>query len=264
MAKAGLAIRIPASSRRNKGKGKALAGDLDSSPQADNDDWRDTVSSTSGARRSAKRRKLSPRPSPDTPASATTLATSEDVDMDSQQTAVEEDFDMVDIPDDACLPWVPVDPENKDSTYVPPGMSVLIEDMRRALVFERSAREKAEQQHAEELRRRFELEREAARLAEVNRALEAERSAWTSEAAETLASTLEYALVADMSRRLAGDVSTAAHLEEAPHVPEMYAATEPDTRYSVGGSPGPGVLEVIRDDQPFDLSEVVSTTTIQS
>ncbi|KAI9057108.1 hypothetical protein FKP32DRAFT_1397007 [Trametes sanguinea] len=256
MAKSGLAIRIPDSSRRNKGKGRALAGEVDSSSQAHADNWREAESSTSGARRSAKRRKLSPRPSPDTPASSTTLAISEEVDMDSQQTAVEGDFEMLDIPDDAYLPWVPMNPDSKDPTYVPPGLNALIEDMKRALVFEMSARQKAEQQHAEELRRRYELEREAARLAEVNRALQAERSAWTSEAAEALASTLESALVADMSRRLAGEVSTTAHPEEVPYAHEMYAATELETRYSVGGSPGPGVLEVIRDDEPFDLPEV--------
>ena len=51
--------------------------------------------------------------------------------------------------------------------------------MKRALVLQISARQKAENLHAEELQRRLDLEQEAARLAAVNRALEAERSAWT-------------------------------------------------------------------------------------
>lgn len=74
-------------------------------------------------------------------------------------------------------------------------------DMKRALVLQMSARQKAEALHAEELQRRRELEHEAARLAAANRALEEERSVWTASAAEALACNLESALVADMSRR---------------------------------------------------------------
>ncbi|CDO72367.1 hypothetical protein BN946_scf184977.g65 [Trametes cinnabarina] len=256
--KMALTTRIPSSSRRNKGKGKALRTNLDSSSRVNDDDWRDAESSTSGGGRSAKRRKLSPKLSPDTSASSTTISMP-DLDMDSQQTAVGGDFDMLNIPDDTYLPWVPINPELKESTYVPPGLNALIEDMKRTLLFERSARQKAEHLHAEELRRRRELEREAARLLDANRALEAERSVWTSEAAEALASTLESALVADMSRRLATEVSLTAHPEESPAEPEMLAVMDPDARYSIGGMPGPGVLD-IRDGEPFVASENVSTT----
>ena len=79
-------------------------------------------------------------------------------------------------------------------------------DMKRALVVQMSAREKAELLYAEEQERRLALEQEAARLAAANRALEAERSAWTAGAVETLASSLENALVSDIARRVTAGI----------------------------------------------------------
>ncbi|KAI8995503.1 hypothetical protein BD414DRAFT_534666 [Trametes punicea] len=206
LGKATLAVRKPPSSRRNKGTGKALPVNRETISHIDEEDLVDAEPSPpSGTRRPAKRRKLSPDESLETADSSTAFLLSE-VDMDSQETAVEENFEMLDLPDDAYLPWVPIDPGSKESAYVPPGLNALIEDMKRALVLQISARQKAESMHAEELRRRCQLEEEAARLADANRALEAERSAWTASAAEALASTLESALVADMSRRLAAEI----------------------------------------------------------
>lgn len=31
------------------------------------------------------------------------------------------------MPDDASLPWVQIDPQSKESAYVPPGLNALIE-----------------------------------------------------------------------------------------------------------------------------------------
>ncbi len=44
---------------------------------------------------------------------------------DSQRTAVEEDFEMLDGPQ--SLPWVPVNPASQHSEYVPPGLNALID-----------------------------------------------------------------------------------------------------------------------------------------
>ncbi|KAI1797751.1 hypothetical protein LXA43DRAFT_1078788 [Ganoderma leucocontextum] len=149
---------------KEKGKVRALPEDVSM-----DEPWDADESSVSG-RRNVKRRRLSPPPS-----------LSPDGEDGSQETAVEEDFEMLDGPQ--SLPWVPVDPGSKHSEYVPPGLNALIDDMKRALVLQISARQKAENMHAEELQRRLDLEQEAARLATVNRALEAERSAWTVRAA---------------------------------------------------------------------------------
>ncbi|PIL32106.1 hypothetical protein GSI_06812 [Ganoderma sinense ZZ0214-1] len=157
---------------RAKEKGKMRAAPLedhDVSMSVSVDESWDADESSVSWRKSAKRRRLSPR----LPQSLDIL----DDEDDSQQTAVEEDFEMLDGPQ--SLPWVPVDPASQHSEYVPPGMNALIDDMKRALVLQISARQKAENMHAEELQRRLDLEQEAARLAAVNRALEAERSAWT-------------------------------------------------------------------------------------
>lgn len=78
--------------------------------------------------------------------------------------------------------------------------------MKRALVVQMSAREKAESMYAEEQERRLALAQEAARLAAANRALEAERSVWTAAAAESLASSLENAIVSDITRRLTAEI----------------------------------------------------------
>ncbi len=78
--------------------------------------------------------------------------------------------------------------------------------MKRALVVHRSERERAENRYTEEMQKRRELEQEAARLTAANRALEAERSAWTTAAAQSLASSLEDALVSDVTRRLAEEI----------------------------------------------------------
>ncbi|KAH9898524.1 hypothetical protein C8Q73DRAFT_664178 [Cubamyces lactineus] len=216
---------VLAASRRNKGKGRAVPVDFETSSQANPEDAIEAESPTSGARRSAKRRRLSPRLPPDARETSTTATLTEE-DVDYQQAALDDDFQMLDMPDDAALPWVPMNPESKEATYVPPGLNALIEDMKRALVLQMSARQKAENMHAEELQRRRELEHEAARLAAANRALEAERSAWTASAAEALASTLESALAADMSRRFAAETPPGVFLEEMPQYPNAMA-TDP-------------------------------------
>ncbi|EIW64805.1 uncharacterized protein TRAVEDRAFT_33551 [Trametes versicolor FP-101664 SS1] len=194
--------RASASSRRNKGKARvsqvAIDFETSSNPDMDEDE-----SSAGGARRASKRRRVSPQLAPDSPEFSPTGTVVGAEAADNGETAVEEDFQMLDMPDDASLPWVQIDPQSKESTYVPPGLNALIEDMKRALVLQMSARQKAEALHAEELQRRRELEYEAARLAAANRALEEERSVWTASAAEALACNLESALVADMSRRRA-------------------------------------------------------------
>ncbi|KAM5538171.1 hypothetical protein V8D89_008058 [Ganoderma adspersum] len=155
---------------KEKGKMRAAAPeDHDIRMSASVDESWDADESSVNGRRNAKRRRLSPPP----PRSLNIF----DDEDDSQQTAVEEDFEMLDSPQ--SLPWVPMNPASQHSEYVPPGLNALIDDMKRALVLQISARQKAENLHAEELQRRLDLEQEAARLAAVNRALEAERSAWT-------------------------------------------------------------------------------------
>ncbi len=104
--------------------------------------------------------------------------------------------------------------------------------MKRALVLQMSARQKAEALHAEEVQRRRELEFEAARLAAANRALEEERSAWTASAAEALACNLESALVADMSRR------------RAVPPPPFVAGEQRDAEMAVGRSGSAGPLTI--------------------
>ncbi|TBU49654.1 hypothetical protein BD309DRAFT_851128 [Dichomitus squalens] len=177
--------------QEEKSRARALFED-DMSSLTSLDESQDAGSSVSGRSSNAKRRRLSPRP-------LASLATSSSVcddEDDSQRTAVEEDFEMLESPE--CLPWVPMNPDSKDSEYVPPGLNALIDDMKRALVLQISARQKAENMHAAELQRRLQLEREAARLAAANRALEAERSA---RAADSLANTLKNARISDFSQR---------------------------------------------------------------
>ena len=201
-----------------KGKARARPAGPNTSTSASVDDSWDADSSVSRTQRNAKRRRVSP------PQLSLRLdlddANWED-EHGSQKTAVEEEFHMLEGPD--MLPWVPVDPHAKDSEYVPPGVNALIEgmcvsqsspddepreltshlaDMKRALVVHKSERERAESRYAEEAQKRRELEQETARLAAANRSLEAERSAWTSAAAASLAASLENALVTDMARKL--------------------------------------------------------------
>ncbi|KAI0639269.1 hypothetical protein C8Q77DRAFT_1152257 [Trametes polyzona] len=224
------ASRTTASSRRNKGKARASqVVDFETSSQVEAEDPMDAGSSVSGTRRGAKRRRLSPPPSFDMPESST--AVNVDVsDVDGQETTVaDEDFQMsLDMPDDVTLPWVPMDPASKESAYVPPGLNALIEDMKRALVLQMSACQKAEARHAEELQRRRKLEQEAARLAAANRALEAERSAWTTNAAEALACTIESALSTstDVAHRRAAETPPGAFIEELADTPEGQAQTQ--------------------------------------
>ncbi|KAH9857908.1 hypothetical protein C2E23DRAFT_891862 [Lenzites betulinus] len=217
----------PAASRRNKGKRRASRVDFETSQQqADPAELSvdDAESSVGGPRRAAKRRRLSPPPSLTSPSSFA------DGGFEGAAAAAgeEEDFQMLDMPDDASLPWVPMDPASAESAYVPPGLNALIEDMKRALVLQMSARQKAEALHAEELQRRRELEVEAARLAAANRALEAERSAWTVSAAEVLASTVESALAADLSRRHAVETPPGAFVEDAQGMGMAAVGLDPD------------------------------------
>lgn len=141
---------------------------------------------------------------------------------DSQRTAVEEDFEMLDGPQ--SLPWVPVNPASQHSEYVPLGLNALIDDMKRALVLQISARQKAENMHAEELQRRLDLEQEAARLAAVNRALEAERSTWAARGAaaataDIRTARLEGLPVSDTSPELAANINPDA--PAAGDLPEL-------------------------------------------
>ncbi|KAI0824213.1 hypothetical protein BC628DRAFT_452286 [Trametes gibbosa] len=210
------------SSRQTKGKGRASRVDFETSQQQTDPaelSVDDVESSAGGTRRAAKRRRVSPAPSlgiPEFSSPGTVLAPNAH-EEGVQATAAEGDFQMLDMPDDASLPWVPVDPASATSAYVPPGLNALIEDMKRALVLQMSARQKAETLHAEEFQRRRELEIEAARLAAANRALEAERSAWTATAAGALASTLESVLPADLSRRRAPETPQGAFVEDPAH-----------------------------------------------
>ncbi|KAI0335391.1 hypothetical protein GY45DRAFT_908553 [Cubamyces sp. BRFM 1775] len=256
-----------AASRRNKGKGKATPVDFETSSQANPEEAMEAESSTSGARRPAKRRRLSPRLPPDTFESSTTATLTEE-DVDYQQATLDDDFQMLDMPDDATLPWVPMNPESKEATYVPPGLNALIEDMKRALVLQISARQKAENMHAEELQRRRELEHEAARLAAANRALEAERSVWTTSAAEALASTLESALAADMSRRFAAETPPGVILEEVPQHPSAMA-TDPSSGASalIGGlvgTSGADTMDAVRDGEPEATGPSTLASTTQA
>ncbi|KAI0762852.1 hypothetical protein C8Q74DRAFT_1371833 [Fomes fomentarius] len=187
---------------RDKGKVRALPEHSEiMTPVSVDDSW-DISSSVSGTQRHAKRRRLlQPRLS----LSIVEMDdATQDEDDNSLKTAVEEEFHMLEGPD--SLPWIPVDPNSQNSEYVPPGLSALIEDMKRALVVQMSAREKAESMYAEEQERRLALAQEAARLAAANRALEAERSVWTAAAAESLASSLENAIVSDITRRLTAEI----------------------------------------------------------
>lgn len=77
--------------------------------------------------------------------------------------------------------------------------------MKRALVLQISARQKAETMHAEELQRRLALEHEAARLAEANRTLEAERARWTSAA---VADSPEPTIPLNIARGTSGDATS--------------------------------------------------------
>ncbi|KAI0374303.1 hypothetical protein BV20DRAFT_961428 [Pilatotrama ljubarskyi] len=255
-----------ASARRNKGKAKAMPVDFETSSQSIAEDSADAESSTSGTRRGAKRRRLSPQLSLDADELSPT-ATVAEVEPDSQMTAVEEDFQMLELPDDVLLPWVPMDPDSKEPVYVPPGVNALVQDIKRALVSERSARQKAETMLAEELQRRRELEQEAARLAAANRALEGERSAWTADAAEALASTLESALVADMSRRLAKEVNLGVYSEEMQEDAET-SVRNPDAGLSgpsfegAATVQGDGHVEArARDGQPGETTSLAGSQT---
>ncbi|KAL1952090.1 hypothetical protein VTO73DRAFT_1239 [Trametes versicolor] len=228
--------RASASSRRNKGKARVsqVAIDFETSSNPDMDEDEDAPFA-----RSAKRRRLSPQLllAPDSPEFSPTGTVVGAEAADSGETAVEEDFQMLDMPDDASLPWVQIDPQSKESAYVPPGLNALIEDMKRALVLQMSARQKAEALHAEELQRRRALEHEAARLAAANRALEEERSVWTASAAEALACNLESALVADMSRRRAPPHAFSAETETDAEMSESVGRAGP-----LGGGRGAGPL----------------------
>ena len=145
--------------------------------------------------------------------------------------------------------------------------------MKRALVLQISARQKAENMHAEELQRRRELEHEAARLAAANRALEAERSAWTASAAEALASTLESALAADMSRRFAAETPPGESQEEVPQYPNAMA-TDPsavssaimDTDGGFARTSGADTtrMDAARDGEPEAIGPSTSTSTAQA
>ncbi|KAI0651722.1 hypothetical protein C8Q79DRAFT_934657 [Trametes meyenii] len=116
-----------AASRRNKGKARALPVDFETSSQiAAAEEPPDATSSTSGARRATKRRRVSAQLPQDADEYRVGDIGMED-EADSQETAVGEAFEMLDMPDDASLPWVPIDPGSKDSAYVPPGLNALIE-----------------------------------------------------------------------------------------------------------------------------------------
>ncbi|OBZ78662.1 putative J domain-containing protein C63.13 [Grifola frondosa] len=186
------------SARKNKGKGKSrIAEDEESDENAPR------VQSS----RAAKRRRLS---TPSLSLGDVLLDPPQDMDdVQANEPEQDVDFQMLDMPELVSFPWVPVGRSPTDdqsslspesSLYVPPGVSQLIETMKRALDMQTSARRKAENRHAEEMQRRIDAERAAARLAEENEQLEAERSAWTNAAAETLASTLQSALSSNLSQ----------------------------------------------------------------
>ncbi|RPD63083.1 hypothetical protein L227DRAFT_651351 [Lentinus tigrinus ALCF2SS1-6] len=205
-----------------KGKARARPADSDMSTSASVDDSWDVDSSVSRTRRNVKRRRMSP---PHLSLRLNLDGAERDDEYDSQKTAVEEDFHMLEGPD--TLPWIPVNPHSKDSEYVPPGVNALIEDMKRALVVHRSERERAESRYAEEAQKRRELEQEAARLAAANRALEAERSAWTNAAAESLAASLEDALVSDITRKLTEEVFPSHQRPDSEPFPPSQSRLEP-------------------------------------
>ncbi|KAI0724416.1 hypothetical protein C8T65DRAFT_3703 [Cerioporus squamosus] len=211
-----------------KGKARALPAGSDMSTSASVDDSWDVDSSVSRTRQNVKRRRVSP---PHLSLRLELDGTELDDEYDSQKTAVEEDFHMLEGPD--TLPWIPVNPLSEGSEYVPPGVNALIEDMKRALVVHRSERERAENRYAEEMQKRRELEQEAARLAAANRALEAERSAWTTAAAESLASSLEDAFVSDVTRRLTEEMFPSLKVSrqrpDSEHFPPSQSQTTPNT-----------------------------------
>ncbi|KAI0757136.1 hypothetical protein C8Q80DRAFT_80179 [Daedaleopsis nitida] len=190
-----------------KGKGKGKASDtayetsLSASASASTEhEYGDARSSSSESRRNVERQRISlPHMSPSFDLDAPVEDGEDDL-----RSAVEDDFQMLEGPE--SLPWVPFDPTSKDSEYVPPRVNALMEDMKRTLVLNMSALQKAEHGLSEERERRRELEQEVARLAAANNALRVERSAWASAAAETLAASLENAIVSDIARRLAADV----------------------------------------------------------
>ncbi|KAI0735317.1 hypothetical protein C8Q76DRAFT_711828 [Earliella scabrosa] len=132
--------RTPGASSRNsrrsrardkgKGKGRAEPEDYDMATSistsvsvGDSSGW-DADSSMSGepSQNAKRRRRHSPlRLS----LSLDQADAAQDGEEDSQKTAVEADFHMLEGPD--ALPWIPVDPDSQDSEYVPPGLNALIE-----------------------------------------------------------------------------------------------------------------------------------------
>ena len=255
--------------QREKSKPRDLFDDDMSTLTSLDESW-DAESSVRG-RGNAKRRRLSPRPSLSVDTSSSVYGGEDD----SQRTAVEEDFEMLEGPE--SLPWVPMNPDSKDSEYVPPGLNALIDgafpllpviapsgvdiraqqfvltcpkpcvhhlDMKRALVLQISARQKAENLHAEELQRRLELEREAARLAAANRALEGERLARATVAApESSSNTLKNALVSAPSRRLTGKAPAVA----SGQVPPPRSLTDLGTEGPSGYTADTEMTEAARD-----------------
>ncbi|RPD81861.1 hypothetical protein L226DRAFT_9512 [Lentinus tigrinus ALCF2SS1-7] len=119
-----------------KGKARARPADSDMSTSASVDDSWDVDSSVSRTRRNVKRRRMSP---PHLSLRLNLDGAERDDEYDSQKTAVEEDFHMLEGPD--TLPWIPVNPHSKDSEYVPPGVNALIEGRLVILTFRNTSNE---------------------------------------------------------------------------------------------------------------------------
>lgn len=195
---------VPVPTAGNKGKGKAV---LREEPVDHESADASTPQRPEPERPTKRRRRASPAASVDgefgagTSSQPVSLSHTIAVDGrgDDEDVGSEDDasFQLLDIPEVAALPWVAntSSPTSRHhartaSLFLPPGVSELIEGMKRALDLETRARRRAEDRYTEEVQRRVAAERATAALVEQNRVLDAETRVWAQAAADTFALSL--------------------------------------------------------------------------
>ncbi|KAH9937558.1 uncharacterized protein B0H18DRAFT_1113377 [Fomitopsis serialis] len=224
-------------SRKDKGKQKAPAGQLDNA--ATEDYALSGVRSSSESRRPAKRRRTRHTGSADNehepdehlePQTPNEAEGEKDMYCDAE---LEASFQLLDVSDVAAVTSIAVDPaipfaasKGQGSMYVPPAVAHLIEAMNHALTLERTARRRAEERLADELRRRVHAELVADLLAQKNAVLEVETRAWANAAADALAEQFAGELGAPV-----GAVHSGAPLPSA-------SASQPSPSLVLTGMPG--------------------------
>lgn len=193
---------VPVPTAGNKGKGKAV---LREEPVDHESADASTPQRPEPERPTKRRRRASPAASvgvefeADTSSQPVSFSHARAVDERGDDEDVDDtSFHLLDIPEVAALPWVAnaSTPTGRhhvrtaNSMFLPPGVSELIEGMKRALDLETRARRRAEDRYTEEVQRRVAAERAAAALVEQNRVLDAETRVWANAAADTFAISL--------------------------------------------------------------------------